>query len=863
MSSGQMSEVVQHLRRAALPPAVSALSDGELLERFVSRRDEAALGVLVRRHGPMVWGVCRRALANDPDAEDAFQATFLVLVRKAACVAPREMVANWLYGVACQTALKARATAARRRARERQVEVMPEPEAPERDLGRDLRPLLDQELSRLPDKYRAAVVLCDVAGKSRKEAAQELGVAEGTVASRLARARAMLAKRLTRRGVAVSAAALAALPEYTAASVPPSVLASSIKAAALAAAGQAAAAGVISAEVAALTEGVLRAMFVTKLKSALTVLLVAAVAGTGAGALAYRAPGGDAPSTQAAADDGTIARLIEQLGSDSFAEREKATKELEKIGAAALPALRKAAESDDGERRKRASDLLRKIEGRAERDKVLAPKRVHLVYKDTPLAKAVADFKKKSGYDLALSDPQGKLKARTVTLDTGEVTFWQALDQFCKKAGLIEVDPPRPGGGPGGGMRGGGGLGGGGLGMGGLGGGFGGGPGRGGFAGGGATPGGPPGPGGGGIAGGVFGMNGGAGLAGGGMAGGRGMNPGMPGGLGGGRGGFGSPLGAAPIRPLIANPGQILLADGKPPATPTDGSTAVRVRANDTVTATPGKAAAKEARLALEVTLEPKLRWQELVAVHVAKAIDDQDQSLEQAPAGPGGGAAGAPRGAPPRPPGMGGGGFGFAGGAPPAGGGPMGGMGLGIDLNEETRTRLATVALTKGAKEARTLKELSGAVTARILAEPQPLITVQNVFKSAGKTVKGQTGGSLRVVNASRAANGQFQLRVVLKYPDEVARAARMFRLSPGGERLILDEGAAGSAQHELTVADGSGNLLTLAGMGVNSRADAVELALVYHPQKGQGAPAKLALSASKSVTVEVQFTLKDVPLP
>lgn len=192
-----------------------------------------------------------------------------------------------------------------------------------------------------------------------------------------------------------------------------------------------------------------------------------------------------------------------------------------------------------------------------------------------------------------------------------------------------------------------------------------------------------------------------------------------------------------------------------------------------------------------------------------------------------------------------------------------MGGMGLGINLDEDTRTRLTTVALTKGAKEARSLKELSGTVTACILAEPQPLITVANVLKSAGKTVKGQNGGSIRVVNASRAVNGQFQLRVVLKYPDAVAQAARMFRVSLGGERLILDDGAAASAQHELTVEDASGNLLTLAGMGVNSRADAVELALVYHPQKGQGAPAKLALSATKSVTVEVPFTLKDVPLP
>ena len=157
-------------------------------------------------------------LGNYHDAEDAFQATFLVLVRKAASIVPREMVGNWLYGVAHQTALKARATAAKRKGRERQVTDMPEPAVAGQDLWPDLQPLLDQELSRLPDKYRAVIVLCDLEGKTRKEAARQLGVPEGTVASRLARARAMLAKRLARRGVTVSGGALAAVLSEKAAS---------------------------------------------------------------------------------------------------------------------------------------------------------------------------------------------------------------------------------------------------------------------------------------------------------------------------------------------------------------------------------------------------------------------------------------------------------------------------------------------------------------------------------------------------------------------------------------------------------------------------------------------------------------------
>src|SRR5262249_33720659 len=146
------------------------------------------------------------------------QVTFLVFVRKAASIASRKLVANWLYGVAHQTALKARATAARRKERERQVTEMPEPAVAEQDLWRDLQPLLDQELSHLPDRYRSVIVLCDLEGKTRKEAARELGCPEGTVGGRLARARAMLAKRLAQRGVALSGGALAAVLSQKAAS---------------------------------------------------------------------------------------------------------------------------------------------------------------------------------------------------------------------------------------------------------------------------------------------------------------------------------------------------------------------------------------------------------------------------------------------------------------------------------------------------------------------------------------------------------------------------------------------------------------------------------------------------------------------
>src|SRR5438045_804449 len=153
MATGQLSEVIQHFRRTMLLRNGAGRTDGQLLEDYLSRRDEAALAALVQRHGPMVWGVCRRVLGNYHDAEDAFQATFLVLVRKAAALASPELLANWLYGVAHQTALKARATIAKRAVRERQVTEMPQPAVAEPDLWHDLQPLLDQELSRLPDKY--------------------------------------------------------------------------------------------------------------------------------------------------------------------------------------------------------------------------------------------------------------------------------------------------------------------------------------------------------------------------------------------------------------------------------------------------------------------------------------------------------------------------------------------------------------------------------------------------------------------------------------------------------------------------------------------------------------------------------------
>jgi RNA polymerase sigma factor (sigma-70 family) len=270
------------------------LSDAQLLGRFLDGRDEAAFAALVRRHGSMVLGVCRRILGHAHDAEDAFQATFLVLVRRAASLVKREAVASFLYGVAYRTALEARAAAARRHARERQVDEMPHPEVTPQEI-QDWRPLLDRELNALPQKYKGPVILCDLEGKTRREAARQLGVSEGTLSSRLARARCLLARRLVKHGVALSGGALAvALSESTAtAAVPAAWMSSTIKAAALVAAGQAAA---VTTPVAALMNEVAKAMLMTKLKVAVATVMVAVL--LGAGGLVYRAAG------QGAAGDG-------------------------------------------------------------------------------------------------------------------------------------------------------------------------------------------------------------------------------------------------------------------------------------------------------------------------------------------------------------------------------------------------------------------------------------------------------------------------------------------------------------------------------------------------------------------------------
>jgi RNA polymerase sigma factor (sigma-70 family) len=308
MTNGQLGTVLRQIRQISDAQAHVDLSDGQLLRRFVTFRDEVAFAALVERHGGLVLGVCRRVLLHEQDAEDAFQATFLILARKAAAIRKLESVASWLHGVAQRTAMNARKSAMRRRQRE-QPAAQSVPESPVNMAAlKELQTLLDEEVQRLPERYRAPFVLCCLEGKSRPEAAAHLGWKEGTVSSRLSRARQRLQQQLTRRGVALSAAmcTLALADKVTSAAVPAGLADRATKAALQFTAGNLTA-GAISEQTAALAEGVLRAMFVSKLKKigvlvllAMT-LALAALSGAihywEAAAWASKNPAGNLPQT--------------------------------------------------------------------------------------------------------------------------------------------------------------------------------------------------------------------------------------------------------------------------------------------------------------------------------------------------------------------------------------------------------------------------------------------------------------------------------------------------------------------------------------------------------------------------------------
>jgi RNA polymerase sigma factor (sigma-70 family) len=317
MMRGSLSRVIDELQRG-MGPSDAADSDARLMERFVGQADGQAFASLLRRHGPMVYGVCRRVLGNVADAEDVFQATFLVLVRKARSVRNLASVGSWLYGVAYRTALEARRAMARRRANEAQAPTRATPT--DHAILDELREVLDVEIARLPERYRQVIVLCDLEGEGRKEVARRLRCPEGTVASRLAKARSLLAARLTRHGATLSSAALttALAAEAASACVPAPWLTATLAAARHIVANAAGTAGVVSTHVASLMQGACRTMLVKKLTTIGAVLLVVALFGFGAGTLYLQSAMAGQPGDDKAAD------AVAQPGAQ---EREQETRE--------------------------------------------------------------------------------------------------------------------------------------------------------------------------------------------------------------------------------------------------------------------------------------------------------------------------------------------------------------------------------------------------------------------------------------------------------------------------------------------------------------------------------------------------------
>ncbi len=280
MTSKSASRVSHtHLPALCTLGVVANLSDGQLLETFLAGKRESAeagFAALVDRHGPMVLRVCRQILGNTDEAEDAFQATFLVLARKAGTVRKRGSVASWLYGIALRVAQRARADAARRRSHEQRWAAMEMSQRCKATSEPECWPELHEELGRLPEKYREPVVLCYLEGMSTEAAAQRLGCPQGTVLSRLSRAREQLKARLTRRGLTLPAGLLGAgLATQTAeAAVPPALAGAVIRAAVASVLHESAGTIAISAGTLQMTEGVLRTMFLTKLKMAAAAVIM-------------------------------------------------------------------------------------------------------------------------------------------------------------------------------------------------------------------------------------------------------------------------------------------------------------------------------------------------------------------------------------------------------------------------------------------------------------------------------------------------------------------------------------------------------------------------------------------------------------
>jgi RNA polymerase sigma factor (sigma-70 family) len=293
--------------------ATADRTDRQLLSDFAGRNDEEAFAELVRRHGPMVLGVCRQMLRHEQDAEDTFQATFLVLARKAGSVRTPEALSGWLYSVATRLAARNRAQAGRRRAREAPLVDTPADQTEGRPLGDELWPLLCEEIGQLPDRYRIPFVLCCLEGRTTEETARQLNCPPGTVSSRLARARERLRKRLGSRGLVVTsgllAATLSALPPDAYAAVPAHLLRQTVRGAVSFSAGRREADGV-SKRAAMLAAAQVALWGASGTKTIIVALLAIAVVCTAGGLVAWRAAGGRVTAEKAAVEKAAAEKAV-------------------------------------------------------------------------------------------------------------------------------------------------------------------------------------------------------------------------------------------------------------------------------------------------------------------------------------------------------------------------------------------------------------------------------------------------------------------------------------------------------------------------------------------------------------------------
>jgi hypothetical protein len=468
-----------------------------------------------------------------------------------------------------------------------------------------------------------------------------------------------------------------------------------------------------------------------------------------------------------------IGRLIAQLGSPQYGEREEASRDLAACGTAALKALRRAAQSGDPEVSRRAVVLVRRMERRLETDRLLAPQRMRLEFRDTPLPEAVAAFARRTGYPIKLEGDDGKLAERKVTLDTGDTTFWPAFDRFCAAAGLVERGPAPAGEAP-------------------------------------------------------------------------------------------NPNGVSQSSVIIVNgnmraqptdilngqatdrPEPLVLVDGPTRSLPAHVAGALRLEALPPDTHLPGQPKVEgEAVLALEASVEPRLKWHKVLDLRIDRLTDDQDQALTARVVPSAKAAAQRDRAAM------------FINGVP---------VYPEVDPSE-TDSRQLLLRVRLGKKPAKELRELAGTLTALVRTEPQTLVTVEKILEAAGHTFDGAAGGSVKVVEVSRQEEGTIKLRLHVETPP---RSLEDGLTVPSNMVMIVNGRRVGGDEEPLTAAnfallDAQGHPFEVVKAITTGRRAGVarELELTYQPAEGQGDPVRFVYTGRRSALVDVPFTLKHVPLP